>query len=283
MKRVEVNKEKFVELIDQGLTSQEIADLLNLAYGTVRKRMGEWKIKSKHKKRHSAETKKTMSMKRKEWLNQNPDKHPWKHRDKFKSEPCEILKQKLMDLNIKFEPEYEPLRDKGRYFSIDIAFPEKRIGIEVNGNQHYERNGNLKSYYQKRHDLLAENGWKVYELHYSACFRCEVLDDLILCITNSESKCDFNYEDYRQYLVERKKKISELDPKWRNRPRPHTRKVVQPSKEDLEKLVWEKPTAQMAKDFGVSDSSIGAWCKRCGISKPPRGYWSRLNKKLSPT
>lgn len=32
-----------------------------------------------------------------------------------------------------------PLDD--RSFSLDIAFPEKKIGIEVNGNQHYERNG----------------------------------------------------------------------------------------------------------------------------------------------
>ena len=26
----------------------------------------------------------------------------------------------------------------GRFFSIDIAFPDEKIGIEVNGNQHYD-------------------------------------------------------------------------------------------------------------------------------------------------
>lgn len=36
----------------------------------------------------------------------------------------------------------------------------------------------------------------------------------------------------------------------------HTRKVERPSKEELEKLVWEKPTAQIGKNFGVSDKAV---------------------------
>lgn len=53
----------------------------------------------------------------------------------------------------------------------------------------------------------------------------------------------------------------------------HTRKVERPFKEELEKLVWEKPTAQIAKDFGVSDKAVEKWCKGYDIEKPPRGYW----------
>lgn len=53
----------------------------------------------------------------------------------------------------------------------------------------------------------------------------------------------------------------------------YTRKVERPSQEELEKLVWEKPTAQIAKDFGVSDKAVEKWCKAYGIQKPPRGYW----------
>lgn len=36
----------------------------------------------------------------------------------------------------------------------------------------------------------------------------------------------------------------------------HTRKVERPSKAELQKLVWEKPTTQIAKDFGVSDKTV---------------------------
>jgi Zn finger protein HypA/HybF involved in hydrogenase expression len=58
---------------------------------------------------------------------------------------------------------------------------------------------------------------------------------------------------------------------------PHlkARKVERPSKEDLQKLVWIKPTQQIAKDFGVSDKAVEKWCKAYGIEKPPRGYWAK--------
>ena len=65
------------------------------------------------------------------------------------------------------------------------------------------------------------------------------------------------------------------NPNWRKQPRPHLRKVIRPSKEELEKLVWQKSTSQLARDFGVSDNAIGKWCKLYEISKPPRGYWSK--------
>ena len=51
-----------------------------------------------------------------------------------------------------------------------------------------------------------------------------------------------------------------------------------PSKEELEKLLWEKPTAQIAKDFGVSDSAVGKWAKFYNLKKPCRGYWGFKKK-----
>lgn len=53
-------------------------------------------------------------------------------------------------------------------------------------------------------------------------------------------------------------------------------KVEWPEKEILSKLVWEMPTIQIAKDFGVSDKAIQKWCKFYEISKPPRGYWAKV-------
>lgn len=70
---------------------------------------------------------------------------------------------------------------------------------------------------------------------------------------------------------------SELDPNWRNKPRLNTRKVNRPSKEELEKLLWEKPTSQLAIDFGISDNAIAKWAKSYGITKPSRGYWAAKN------
>lgn len=52
-------------------------------------------------------------------------------------------------------------------------------------------------------------------------------------------------------------------------------KYERPSKEILEKLIWEKPTMHLAKEFGVSDVAISKLCKTLGIEKPPRGYWTK--------
>ncbi len=54
-----------------------------------------------------------------------------------------------------------------------------------------------------------------------------------------------------------------------------SRKATRPSKEELEKLVWEVPTSRIAKQFKVSDAAIAKWCRTYGIAKPPRGYWAK--------
>lgn len=51
-------------------------------------------------------------------------------------------------------------------------------------------------------------------------------------------------------------------------------KIVWPSNEELEKMLWESPTEKVAFALGVSDSAIGKRCRNLGIKKPPRGYWS---------
>jgi len=62
----------------------------------------------------------------------------------------------------------------------------------------------------------------------------------------------------------------------------NTRKVIRPSKDELEKLVWEKPTVQIAKNLNVSDKAISKWCDYYGIKKPERGFWTK-QKHLSST
>jgi len=49
-------------------------------------------------------------------------------------------------------------------------------------------------------------------------------------------------------------------------------------KHELEKLVWKMPTTEVAKIFGVSDKAIEKRCKKLGISKPPRGYWQKVER-----
>jgi hypothetical protein len=53
------------------------------------------------------------------------------------------------------------------------------------------------------------------------------------------------------------------------------RKVIRPIKNDLLKMIWEKPTTELSKEFGVSDKAIERWTKSYKIPKPPRGYWMK--------
>jgi hypothetical protein len=55
--------------------------------------------------------------------------------------------------------------------------------------------------------------------------------------------------------------------------------VDRPTQEELEMLVWTHPTRELAKIFGVTDTTIANWCRQMGIDKPPRGYWTGRQRK----
>jgi very-short-patch-repair endonuclease len=66
-----------------------------------------------------------------------------------------------------------------RLFEIDFAIPSLKIGFEINGNQHYDKNGNLTNYYQKRHDIIESKEWKLIEIHYLKCYDEKYIKDII--------------------------------------------------------------------------------------------------------
>lgn len=98
-------------------------------------------------------------------------------------------------------------------------------------------------------------------------------EDFINFTDTAEKK---NYEDFGVSLTENGWA------KWsKDKEKPKQRKVIRPSKEVLAKLLWETPTSQLALQFEVSDKAIEKWAKSYGLTKPPRGYWSKLkNGKL---
>lgn len=129
--------------------------------------------------KHTSKTKQAMSIKRSTWLMKNPEKHPWKKKTKFISIPCENFKKYLDSIGLKYVAEYDTYKETNRNFSIDIAFPNIKVGIEINGNQHYNRDGTLKQYYQKRHDIIEAAGWKLLEIHYTSCFKEKDMKNII--------------------------------------------------------------------------------------------------------
>ena len=205
------------------------------------------------KTRDKTEWRKKVSEGRKKFLAENPDKHPWKSNSKFKSVPCETLKEYLRKRNISFVEEWQPLESRG--FSIDIAFPDKKIGFEINGNQHYDSTGKLKPYYQERHDLIVSSGWKLIELHYSIAYKPELLDKLF----------DFeNNKDYSQYenVKINKKQKPEKKPNSSERAKLRWTKyidVVKNSDIDFSKFGWVNKVAVL---LSLPSQKVNKWMKK---------------------
>jgi hypothetical protein len=200
-----------------GLTQKEIIKKYNISRWFLDKAKKEGKLKIiKHKYTHSKEQKKKISESRKKWLKENPDKHPWRNKDKFISKPCEKLKEKLKDNNIEFKEEIIPLKDKN--YSIDIAIVEKCLGLEVNGNQHYNSDKNLKEYYKNRKNEIEKKGWKLIDIHYSLVFKDEFIDNLIRFINNQNKidiDLDFKFYEKKNNYCECGKQISKRAKKCR--------------------------------------------------------------------
>lgn len=153
--------------------------------------------------KHTEETKLKLSKIRKEYLLKHPESKVWQTRESKRSIPCEKLKSILKEHNINFISEFEPLLHLGRFFSIDIAFPNLKIGIEINGRQHYDKDGNLSLYYKNRHELIENDGWKLYEIPYHEAFKSEKMLNMIREIIKSSVKLEF---DYKLYIPRERKK-----------------------------------------------------------------------------
>lgn len=211
----------------------------------------------------SDERKKHLSEARKLFLKTNPDKHPWRNADKFKSVPCQRVKAYLLAHNIDFVEEIQPLTD--RFYSIDIAFPHIKVGIEINGNQHYNADGSLTSYYQQRHDLIEAAGWHLIEVHYSRCFEeYDIQKILDFDITVDDSGLIQQYKE----KAEEKARLKII-----NAPLPRGQKVKNkatnkwlPIKDeifnhniDFSKFGW---AAKVASLMGISHQKVGYWMQR---------------------
>ena len=200
-------------------------------------------------------TREKMSLARKKYLSEHPDKHPWKNPVKFKSIPCEKVKEFLDAKGIKYIEEWQPLSD--RYFSIDIAFPDIKVGIEINGNQHYDKDGNLKPYYQQRHDLIEQAGWKLLELHYMCCFNLSLLENII----NLKEQPDYSEyfkiqktKDKIEILPRGQKNKNNSDIKWQ----PY-KELVLKSNIDFTKFGWVIKTSEI---LNISPQKVNKWMKR---------------------
>lgn len=103
--------------------------------------------------------------------------------------------------------------------------------------------------------------------HKNGDWQDDRLENLrFLCPNCHQQTANFGSKPKKVHYNQAKPKAKKLRPsKLRNKI----------TKEELAKLLWEKSTTQIAKDFNVSDNGIAKLAKQWGLTKPPRGYWMK--------
>ena len=216
------------------------------------------------------EQKEKIRLGRIKFLKENPNQHPWKRKGKQKSLPCEKLKTILQENELIFNEEYTPI-ESDRFYSMDISFLKNKIGVEVNGNQHYNSDGTLKEYYRIRNEHFISLGWKIIEIHYSKLY----IDEFVIKLVNYLKTFDeYSYEELRELnnLIKFNKgnkdkhcscgkKILKNSKTCNKCWALYRRKVDRPIYNVLINDVKELGYVGTGRKYGVSDNSIRKWIK----------------------
>lgn len=104
---------------------------------------------------HTIEEKKNLSEKRKKFLMENPDKVPYllNHHSKGDSYPEKYFKEILEKENIEYIQNFH----QSGYF-LDFAFIEKKLYLEIDGEQHYV-DKRIVEHDKVRTKKLLNDGW----------------------------------------------------------------------------------------------------------------------------
>lgn len=235
------------------------------------------------------ETRDKLSKARKEFFKNNPDKKPWVGKNrKAESIPEKNFREYLEKQGITgFTQNYnDPSWE--RNFAVDFAHLEQKVAIEVNGTQHYNKDGTLKEYYQTRNDFLKGKGWKVSEIYYTEFFKDENMQKIIdntldkegIVYSSDATIINGKLQKIERRILEEKAIEDKLDAEasvygyTKNNSRItqsviesriSQRKVIRPSKEELQEMINTKTLTDIGIQYGVSMNAIKKWCKSYSI------------------
>jgi len=156
---------------DSGFSARELAEKFKIHKSSVFAAMKDGRIKartiseslhihnSKNTRKHTQETKDKISLKRIEFIKNNPDKVPYllNHSSK-ESYPEKCMREALMQHSILgWQPNYPY-----HIYRLDFAFPELKIDLEVDGKTH--QNENVIEIDNRRNQFLINDGWLVIRI-----------------------------------------------------------------------------------------------------------------------
>ncbi len=282
-----------------GVSSATILKAVKRGDLVVRSRSeaGKFHQKQNGVRKHSEETKAKISKARKDYLAANPDKVPYlmNHYSKGDSYPEKYFIECLAGTNFIKKFRFDS-------YELDFANVEMGVDLEIDGGQHIT-DKRIAEHDIRRNSYLVERGWKVIRINWpkfqelSKENKTLIVSSIINLnpfICEAVSVFGFENANYISFKVtreEKRKRIPKLfcacgegkESKAKQCGKCYIRptKIIWPLPQDLQGLLWEKSTIEISKDLGVSDKSIEKFCKKHGLTKPPRGYWAKIKVPLS--
>lgn len=217
-------------------------------------------------KTHSEETKKRLSEKRIKYIKENKSTYNWSFYGK-ETIPEKIFRETISKFNIKenIYQYYKP-NNCSKNYEIDFAIPELNIGFEINGNQHYDKDGNFTQYHLNRKIELEKLGWKIIDIHYSLCFNTEAIERIIISsligdiyFIENLNKQVINFKNERKKEKERIK--SEVNERKINKQIKieEMKKVIINSGIDFSKFGWVEETSKILQ---ITPQKVTGWMRK---------------------
>lgn len=218
-----------------------------------------WRTKSEmlslagKKRTHSEETKNKISIIRKKFLEENPDKIPYKinHKSRGETYPEQYFRDWLEKENIPFQQEY-----KFKLYSFDFLVNE-RVDLEIDGDQH-KLDERIINHDIKRDDKSKDAGFVVYRIMWSDYQK----------LSHEEKKNFLN--ELKNFLLDNSNPIPEIVIKKKQPKIPRTKQEDPRKKQALEMLKNGMNFCEVGREFGVSDNAIRKWMKSLGEN--PKDY-----------
>jgi len=234
-------------------------------------------------RKHSDETKKKISEIRKKYLQENPDKVPYKLNHSSKeSYPEKYFTEVFGNEGIEVVKSF----NIGIY-ELDFCILDKKIDIEIDGSQHYYDEKIVESD-KRRNKFLEDNGWDIIRINWSDYqklgfeYKKEYISNLKSYINDLiDTKPFFEVPIKEKKIKEKKQRVENKNKKikkeylckyceskctWskdRCEPcyRKQSRKVERPSLDQLKIDIENLGYSGTGRKYGVSDNSIRKWIK----------------------
>jgi len=234
------------------------------------------KISPKSKRKHTEETKKKISDIRKKYLLENPDKVPYLlNHSRQESYPEKYFTEVFRNFNL-------TKKYRVGLYELDFSVPNRKIDIEIDGNQHYCDEKIVESD-KRRNKFLEDNGWDIIRINWSGYqklsfeYKKEYISNLksyINDLIDTKPFFEVPIKEKKQRVENKNKKIKkeylckycESKCTWskdRCEPcyRKQSRKVERPSLAQLKIDIENLGYSGTGRKYGVSDNSIRKWIK----------------------